>query len=508
VNRLARAAWLCLALLSLFTISAGTAVVHLLPARLALFKLPSVAPRSLAAAGQVLPGVPAGPGPAGSGGGTPGATPGGGAGPPAPGATPTPAGLTAISAAGVHAALTPALDSAVFGPDKAAVVTDLSTGQLLFARDAGAPFAPASTAKLATAVAALEVLGPAGQFRTRVTAGRGRSSIVLIGGGDPTLTAGPEPASDYPQPASLAGLARQTAAALRARHTRRVRLSYDTGLFTGPQLAPGWLPSYISTGNVTPIQALEVDQGRLTSTGAPQDADDPLNFLARSTTPAADAAAAFAGFLARDGIRVQGAPRPGPARPGGTTLASVASPPVAQVVQWMLMESNNVIAENLARQVAMATGHPASFGGAAAAERAVLRQAGVTTGIKLVDGSGLSPEDRISPAALVKIVTLAANPGQPRLRVAITGLPVAGFAGTLAPGGSVFGPGGPAGLGLVRAKTGNLTTVVAIAGIAYAGDGQLLAFAFMADHLPARGLDAAGAAMAGLATTLAGCGCH
>jgi D-alanyl-D-alanine carboxypeptidase/D-alanyl-D-alanine-endopeptidase (penicillin-binding protein 4) len=516
VSRLARAAWLSLALLSMFTISAGAAVVHLLPARLALFRLSAVAQRSLAAGGPVLqpvpgaPGVPGSTGPASSGGAPPG--PGTGQGSPAPagtpGSSPSPASLTAISAAGVHAALSPALDSLVFGPHKAAVVTDLSTGQLLFSQDAGATFAPASTAKLAIAVAALDVLGPAGQLRTRVVTGRSRSSIVLIGGGDPTLTAAPEPASDYPQPASLASLARQTAAALRARHTRRVKLSYATSLFTGPELAPGWLPSYVSTGNVTPIQSLEVDQGRLTSAGAPQDTDDPGNFRARSATPAADAAAAFAAFLSRDGIRVRGAPRPAAAGRGRATLASVASPPVAQIVQWMLMESNNVIAENLARQVAVATGHPASFRGAAAAERAVLRQAGLTKGISLVDGSGLSPDDRISPDALVKLVTLAASPGQPNLRAAITGLPVAGFAGTLAPGGSVFGNGGPAGLGLVRAKTGNLTTVAAIAGIAYAGDGQLLAFAFMADHLPAKGLDAAGAAMAGLATTLAGCGCH
>ena len=124
------------------------------------------------------------------------------------------------------------------------------------------------------------------------------------------LAAGPPPAADYPQPATLASLAASTAAALRATHTSRVRLSYDTSLFTGPGLAPGWKPSYVSTGNVTPIQSLEVDQGRLTPGGAPQDADDPQNFRPRTLTPAADAARAFAGFLARDGIRVTGPGHP------------------------------------------------------------------------------------------------------------------------------------------------------------------------------------------------------
>jgi D-alanyl-D-alanine carboxypeptidase/D-alanyl-D-alanine-endopeptidase (penicillin-binding protein 4) len=491
VNRLARLAWVSLALLSLFTIGAGATVAHLLPGRLALWRLPTVAQRPLAVSGPVLAPVPGAPGGGAAGGSPVGASPAG----------------PAASPAGVTAALSPGLASAVLGPHLAALVTNLTTGQVLFARDAAGPFAPASTAKLAVAVAALDVLGPGYRLRTRVVAGRKRGAIVLVGGGDPTLAAGPPPATDYPQPATLAALAASTATALRARHTGLVRLSYDTSLFTGPGLAPGWPPSYVSTGNVTPIQSLEVDQGRLTASGAAQDADDPHNFRPRSLTPAADAAHAFARFLARDGIRVTGPVSPTVARTASPTLAQVSSPPVAEMVQWMLMESNNVIAEDLARQVAIAIGAPASFSGAAAAELKVLRQAGLATGISLVDGSGLSPADRITPAALVRLVQLAAS-GRPELRAAITGLPVAGFAGTLAPGGSVFGTVGRPGLGVVRAKTGNLSTVAALAGIAYARNGQLLGFAFMADRVRAKDLAAAGADMASLATALAGCGCH
>ncbi len=478
MSRLARAAWLTLALLSLFTISAGVAVAHLLPPRLALWRLPTVAGHPLAVGVPVL-----GP------------------------ATGTAAG-GAATPAGVAAALSAGLGSAALGPDVAAVVTDLSTGRVLFSQNGSAPFTPASTAKLAVAVAALDVLGPSDRLRTRVVAGRRPSAIVLVGGGDPTLAAGPPPAADYPQPATLASLAAATASALRARHVARVRLSYDTSLYSGPGLAPGWPASYVSTGNVTPIQSLEVDQGRLTASGAPQDADDPQNFRPRTLTPAADAARAFAAFLARDGIRVAGPVSQAVAGPGNRTLASVSSPPLAQIVQWMLMESNNVIAENLARQVAIATGAPASFSGAAAAEEKVLRRVGVTASVSLVDGSGLSPDDRIAPDALVKIIQLAAAAARPRLRAAITGLPVAGFAGTLAPGASVFGPVGNAALGLVRAKTGNLSTVAALAGLADARDGQLLDFAIMADGLRAKDLAAAGADLAGLATALAGCGCH
>jgi D-alanyl-D-alanine carboxypeptidase/D-alanyl-D-alanine-endopeptidase (penicillin-binding protein 4) len=185
----------------------------------------------------------------------------------------------------------------------------------------------------------------------------------------------------------------------------------------------------------------------------------------------------------------------------------VASPPVAQIVQWMLIESNNVIAEDLARQVAIATHRPATFSGAAAAVMAADRRLGVT-GLTLTDGSGLSPQDLITPQALVQLVTLAAKGSQPGLRPAITGLPVAGFTGTLAPGGSVFGSPGPPASGVVRAKTGNLSRVVTLAGITTAANGQLLAFAFMADKVPKGQLSAAGAAIDQLAAKLAGCGCH
>ena len=485
MSRLARAAWLTLALLSLFTIGAGAAVAHLLPGRLALWRLPTVALRPLAAGVQVL-------------------SPAAG---PAPGAAAAVPAGSAATPAGVAAALAAGLRPAVLGADRGAAVTDLSTGKVLFSQAGSALFAPASTAKLAVAVAALDALGPGARLQTSVVADRKPSAIVLVGGGDPTLAAGPPPAADYPQPATLASLAAATAARLRAAHVRQVRLSYDTSLYAGPGMAPGWKPAYVSTGNVTPIQALEVDQGRLTPGGAPQDADDPRNLRPRTLTPAADAARAFAGFLAREGIRVAGPVSQAAAAPGSRALAKVSSPPVAEIVQWMLMESNNVIAENLARQVAIATGAQASFSGAAAAELKVLRQAGVASGISLVDGSGLSPDDRIAPDALVRIIQLAAA-GSPQLRPAITGLPVAGFAGTLAPGGSVFGPTGNAGLGVVRAKTGNLSTVAALAGVVYASNGQLLGFAFMADRLPAKGLAAAGADMASLATALAGCGCH
>jgi D-alanyl-D-alanine carboxypeptidase/D-alanyl-D-alanine-endopeptidase (penicillin-binding protein 4) len=86
---------------------------------------------------------------------------------------------------------------------------------------------------------------------------------------------------------------------------------------------------------------------------------------------------------------------------------------------------------------------------------------------------------------------------------------VAGFSGTLAPGQSVFGGGfGPAALGVVRAKTGNLSRVASLAGFVNDASGHLLAFAFMADRVRAGQLAGAAAAMDAMATALARCGCR
>ena len=459
-NRLRVNALVALAMLNVCTLGAGVAVAALLPARLDLWKIPRVAAAPVAAPGEVLlPALRSGP-------------------------LPTSGGLST--------ALTPMLASPALGSHVGVVVTDPVSGAVLWSSNGSSPARPASAAR----------------FTTSVVAGATAGSIVLVGGGDPTLAAGPPPASDFPQPATLAALAAATARSLRAQGRSQVQLSYDTSLFSGPLLAPGWTPSYISTGNVTGITSLEIDQGRLTPAGTPEDAEDPDNFRPRSSTPAADAAGAFAAYLKADGITVAGPAADAAAAPGAATIAAVKSPPLSDMVGWMLRESNNVIAEDLARQVALHTGAPASFSGAAGAVTHVLAGLGVSGSIALVDGSGLSPDDRVTPAALTSLVALASGPAHPRLRSAITGMPVAGFSGTLAPGQSVFGHFTEPALGVVQAKTGNLDTVAAMAGLAYDKQGQVLDFAFMADEVSPASLPQAAAEIDAMVTALAGCGCR
>ena len=398
------------------------------------------------------------------------------------------------------ATLGPGLTASALGRATASVV-DVATGRTLYASGAGSPQTPASTNKLATATAALSLLGPDHRFSTRVvTAGPGR--IVLVGGGDPTLTAAATSGSD-PQ-ASLATLATRTAAALKAAGTGSVRLGYDISLFTGSPLHPIGV-----NDNIALVQALTVDEGRID----PNSTED----APRYADPAATAAADFAAMLRARGITVQGAPEltTAPAKATATAkaaapatasaLAEVRSQPLSEIVERMLTNSDNDIAEALGHQVAIAAGQPATFAGGAAAVLGTLRGLGVRLdGTRLYDSSGLDNQDAIPADVLTQLLALDASPAHPELRSIVTGLPVAGFTGTLDP--SVEGFDSSSGLGLVRAKTGTLSTVNTLAGLVVDRDGRLLAFAFMSSGTSDP--DSARAGLDLLAGRVAACGCR
>jgi D-alanyl-D-alanine carboxypeptidase len=458
-----------LALLNVFTLAAGITVARMLPARLDALKVPVAVTHPPQQAGYVL-----------AGDGARGAVP---------------------SQTEVGDALNQTVGTALSGGSLAAMVTDAATGKVLYNGNGAFTATPASTTKVATAVAALDVLGPDARFTTKVV--QAGSGLILVGGGDPSLAVHAYPVSNYPQPATLAELATATAATLRRQGKTSVNLGYDLSLYAGPQYAPGWTSSDITSGNVTPIFPLEVDQGRLTPSGQPEDSDDPTNFTPRTTHPAQMAVAAFAVLLHQDGITVSLATSSTTAPQGATTIASVQSPPVAALVQQMLTESNNVIAENLGRHVAIAMHRPATFAGAAAAVTTALSRLGVSAPVHLVDTSGLSPRDGIAPKALVQTIQVAMR--RAALRAAITGLPVAGFDGTLSPNQSIFGAISGQARGLLRAKTGNLDNVATLAGFVVDKDGRVLVFAIMtggysaADlQSAANGVDAAAEALAAL----------
>jgi serine-type D-Ala-D-Ala carboxypeptidase/endopeptidase (penicillin-binding protein 4) len=178
---------------------------------------------------------------------------------------------------------------------------------------------------------------------------------------------------------------------------------------------------------------------------------------------------------------------------------------VATLVEQMLQDSDNVIAEVLARQVAIADNQPPSFVGAAAAVAATDSGLGVEVGAGMVDASGLSALDRVPAAALAAALMAAVGTAHPALHAILAGLPVAGWDGTLS---DRFTAATDPGRGIVRAKTGTLSDqgVSTEAGVVTDADGRLLVFVFVANGAPE--VDASRAALDSLASTLATCGCH
>jgi serine-type D-Ala-D-Ala carboxypeptidase/endopeptidase (penicillin-binding protein 4) len=179
------------------------------------------------------------------------------------------------------------------------------------------------------------------------------------------------------------------------------------------------------------------------------------------------------------------------------------------LIGQMLQESDNVIAECLARQVAVATRQPASFAGAAVAVRTTLARLGADPGAGLRDGSGLAADDRISASALAGVLRVIVGAAHPALHEVVAALPVAAWSGTLV---ERYLPGSSAarGAGVVRAKTGTLTAVSSLAGMVHDADGRLLVFALLADRVPpgVAATRTAEAALDRVAAILAGCGCR
>ncbi|AYV29067.1 D-alanyl-D-alanine carboxypeptidase DacC precursor [Streptomyces sp. ADI95-16] len=381
-------------------------------------------------------------------------------------------------------ALRPLLADPALGTLRTASVIDTATGRVLYEAKPREPMTPASTVKIATATAVLAALGPEHRFRTTVTPGAAPGQIILVGGGDPSLTARKKPPAG--SGGSLVALAADTAQALKAAGTDSVSLGYDDSLYSGPARHPIGL-----NPNVAPLSALTADEGRLNdSLSGPAD---------RSEDPSGDTARAFAGLLADRGIKVTGAPAKARAAADAEPLATTLSTPLGGLVERMLTNSDNDIAEALARQSALASGQPGSFEGAGKAVAAKLASLGIdTTGSRFADGSGLDRSDKVSAGLLTALLAKAADPQRPELRPVLTGLPVAGFSGTLRGRNS----GGSPAAGLVRAKTGTLSGVNSLAGTVVDPSGRLLAFAFLAANTPGpegaeKALDKLAAAVAG-----------
>jgi D-alanyl-D-alanine carboxypeptidase/D-alanyl-D-alanine-endopeptidase (penicillin-binding protein 4) len=338
--------------------------------------------------------------------------------------------------------LAPRLDRALAVPHvsasaSAAFAVDLATGEAIYSRNASLPLLPASNEKLAVTYAALTALGPSFRIETDVL-GTGQQvdttwqgDLVLKGYGDPTLSAW-----------DLTLLARQ----VRADGITAVSGAVvgDESWFDARRTAPGWKAAFYIEES-PPLSALIVDRGR----------------VGRWTShdPALAAAQLFRAALVHAGVHVAGPAAHGTASDTAVPLAAVDSPPLSAIVRWMDRVSDNFEAEMLLKQLGAVQAERGSTASGVGVVAGLLVQAGVPmTGVRLVDGSGLSLLDRFTANALVSLLTVMWNdPGvRPELLAA---LPVAGRSGTL-----VHRMRGTAAAGVVLAKTGTTSNASALSG--------------------------------------------
>jgi D-alanyl-D-alanine carboxypeptidase/D-alanyl-D-alanine-endopeptidase (penicillin-binding protein 4) len=291
----------------------------------------------------------------------------------------------------------------------AALVFDLQTGTTVFARHDSLSLAPASNEKLALTYATLVELRPEFRFETDVL-GRGeqdgyvwRGSLLLVGHGDPTLSS-----------RGLAALAQQ----VRAAGIRRITgaILGDESYFDARRTAPGWKAGFYINES-PPLSALTVDRayyaGRIWR------------------NPALGAALEFRAALRRAGVYVVGAAGTGVAPEDGAELASIESQPLSVIVRWMDRVSDNFTAELALKQLGTLGGEQGTSARGAAVVAQTLADANVPlTGVRIVDGSGLSVLDRVTARELAAILETAWS--DPDVGPVLFGaLPVAGINGTL-----------------------------------------------------------------------------
>jgi D-alanyl-D-alanine carboxypeptidase/D-alanyl-D-alanine-endopeptidase (penicillin-binding protein 4) len=393
-------------------------------------------------------------------------------------------------------------------------------GKVLFERSPDRALTPASNMKILTGMAALQTFGPTHRFETRIlsdslpdAAGEVRL-LYLRGGGDPVLNS-----EDWWRLASD----------LRSRGLRRVRgdLILDDHYFDAARWHPDWGRTS-SRAYHAPVGGLTANYGAFSVTVRPGPApgdpvfvavDPPVAYLSvanrartgyvgqRSTLVvdrvvggsgeivqvdgaiAADAGVRtyyrsvldptrYAGAvlrlqLAAVGIAVDGDVRVGSVPDEAVPLYVFQGRPVGEIVRLFVKFSNNAVAESLVKSMgAHATGAPGSWKNGVPAYRAALESLGLDLkGLRIVDGSGLSYRDKLTPRALVDALRIAWSSFRigPELTSA---LPIANGDGTLekrmgeAPGRA-------------RAKTGLLSRVTSLSGFAELADGETAVFSVL-----------------------------
>jgi D-alanyl-D-alanine carboxypeptidase/D-alanyl-D-alanine-endopeptidase (penicillin-binding protein 4) len=297
-------------------------------------------------------------------------------------------------------------------------------GEPIGERNADIAVIPASNQKIPVAAAALERLGEDFRYTTSVAAtsepvaGVIDGDLYLIGGGDPLLSSDWYPASNLElnpvtSPTSFDTLADRVVAAGVTEIAGSIigdGSRYDDEFF-----APGWGDGVAGLEG-GPYDALMANDSRVLG--------DPL----RGNDPTEAAAREFTLLLEARGVEVGGAASAGTAPAEAVVLASIDSAPLSDVVAEMLGNSDNNTAEMVVKELGLTVSAPGTREAGLGVVRDLLVEWGVdVTPVVLVDGSGLSLDNRLTCDAILTVLQRSGfeSPvGQ--------GLPVAGQTGTLA----------------------------------------------------------------------------
>lgn len=344
-------------------------------------------------------------------------------------------------------------------------------GRSVLRRNASAVLAPASVMKLATASAAIDLLGPDHVFTTTfrsdepVKKGVIEGDLYVVGGGDP-LFATPGYKTVFDDPDQFYEELSLLADALSDAGISQISgdLVGDDSRHENVRFLPSWPTRYQVGGTVAPLSALVVNDGSTGYTDTPNAAtanrkagDPPLLFVQTLKT-----------ILNERGIKVGGTALTGLAPESAQVVASFDSVPLNEVLSEMLLNSDNTTAELVLREIGRESkGAGTTSAGIEAVRESLTSQGYNLDGFVMVDGSGLDLGNRMSCELGL---ALATSVGSSDLS---SSFPIGGRTGTLRKRMLQT-----ASTGRVRAKTGTLNTVNALSGFADTPQGSTLTFTF------------------------------
>ena len=334
-----------------------------------------------------------------------------------------------------------------------------SVGRTLFDDRANDAVAPASAQKLIVAASALDALGAGYRYHTIFadrdgigSDGRIAGDLWLIGSGDPSLQS-----QDV----------RNGVGTLWRSGLRRIdgSLRVDVSALRGPELNSHWERRDNGQDYAAPVSAISLDGNTIESQ---QNAGGSEIKVWTPVANAAQYAATQAGaMLAARGVSTAGRPSIAAAPLDAVVLWDHRSAPLAALEAHMLFVSDNHYAEQLLRTVGgEIVGDSDDAGGIAAEEQFLQRLDVPMPGLRLYDGSGLSPDNRVAAITLARLLAQE----EPKLYLL---LPLGGRQGTLEDYDFTTA------LGRVRAKSGHLSDVAALAGYVTTMHHGRIAFAFI-----------------------------